>query len=155
MLDITIEIREGGDPKNDAVVLKAIAGALEGVPYLATVEKPKANAYPVDAIAGGKAKPNVLPAEKPKPKPEPEPEPESTPEEALDVPETDEQAEAGTDASDAPAATLEEAMAKAQALVADGKSSVIRAALDKVRGKGARISELEGEQIAAFIAELG
>ena len=69
-----------------------------------------------------------------KPAPEPEPEPE---EDLL-----------GGD--DEP--TLDDAVAKATALVADGKAKEVKAALDKVGAK--KVSALEASQVAEFLAEL-
>lgn len=74
-------------------------------------------------------------------KPAPAPEPE----------EEDGDLVGGDDEDEAP--TLEDAVSKATALVADGKAKEVKAALDKVGAK--KVSALEGDQIAAFLAEVG
>lgn len=99
--------------------------------------------HAVDDIAGGKAKENIIkptPAKPTPAKPEPEPEPEQ--EDDLGLPEPAQEYK------------LEDAVAKAQALVAKGKSADVRKALTAVAGDGARIGNLKGDQIAAFIAAL-
>lgn len=70
-------------------------------------------------------------------KPAPEPEPEPVEEDLL-----------GGD--DEP--TLDDAVAKATAMVADGKAKEVKAALNAVGA--AKVSALAGDQIAAFLAEV-
>lgn len=49
--------------------------------------------------------------------------------------------------------TLEDAVAKATAMVADGQAKEVKAALESVGAK--KVSALEGDQIAGFMAEVG
>lgn len=100
---------------------------------------PKAEAEKATTPAAAK---KATPAKKtaaPKPAPAPEPEPE----------EEDEDLVGGDDEG----YSLEDAVSKATAMVADGQAAEVKAALTKVGAK--KVSALEGDQIAAFMAEVG
>ena len=146
-LDITIILRAPFDA-SDARILNALAVAIPGsgarlVPELKE-ELKEAKAEPVQAAKVAPAK--VAPAKV-------APEPAEVAEEAVEEPETAPEPVADTDASDAPAATREEAVRRATELVSKGKSAAVRSALNSVR-EGARVSELEGPEIAAFLKAL-
>ena len=105
---------------------------------------PKAPAAKPAPKTNGVAKPAPkAPAAKPTtPEPEPEPEPEeATEDDVLGGEMTPEQAR-------------DEATARAQKLVGDGKSSAVRAALDSVK-KGAKVSTLSDTEVFAFLKALG
>lgn len=80
-------------------------------------------------------------------------EPEETPAETVTEPADEEDVIGGSDDDDDEGPTLEDAVAKATALAADGKLAKVKAALAAVGAK--RVSQLENDQIAAFLAELG
>ena len=90
----------------------------------ATEPEPEAPAAPVRRKPG------------PKPRPKPEPEPEPVDDDVM---------------GEGP--SLDEAQARARELVGDGKTSVVRKALDAVGVK--RVGELAPGQVAAFMKALG
>ena len=95
------------------------------------------------------------PAAKPAPKapaakpttPEPEPEPEEA---------TEDDVLGGSDEDEGmtPEQARDEATARAQKLVGEGKSSAVRAALDSVK-KGAKVSTLSDTEVFDFLKALG
>lgn len=123
--------------------LKAVRAFIDSLvaeePAVAVIKsEPEAQAAEPEAPA---APVRRKPGPKPRPKPEPEPElePEPVDEPADDV------------MGDGP--SLDEAQARARELVGDGKTSVVRKALDAVGVK--RVGELAPGQVAAFMKALG
>lgn len=102
---------------------KAILRALVGEPVAKAAPAPKATPAKKTAAA--------------KPAPAPEPEPEEEDEDLL-----------GTSGQ-----TVEDAVAKATAMVAEGNAKEVKAALDTIGVK--KVSALTEDQVAAFFAELG
>ena len=119
--------------------LKSLLATLTGAPAEATPAKPAPK-------ANGTAKP-ATPAKATPAKPEPEPEPEETPED--DVLGGSDEGKGMT-----PEQARDEATARAQKLVGEGKSSAVRAALDSVK-KGAKVSTLSDTEVFAFLKALG
>lgn len=117
------------DTANLSPVDYQVLALLGGV---ATAPKAEAEKATTAAPAAKKATP-AKKAAAAKPAPEPEPE--------------DEDLVGGDDEF-----TLEDAVAKATAMVADGKAAEVKAALNEVGAK--KVSGLEGDQIAAFMAEV-
>ena len=103
---------------------------------------PKAPATKPAPKAPAKPAPKA-PAAKPTPEPEPE---EATEDDVLGG--SDE------DGGMTPEQARDEATARAQKLVGDGKSSAVRAALDSVK-KGAKVSTLSDTEVFAFLKALG
>ena len=121
--------------------LKSLLATLTGAPAEATPAKPAPK-------ANGTAKPATPAKATPaKPEPEPEPEPEETPED--DVLGGSDEGKGMT-----PEQARDEATARAQKLVGEGKSSAVRAALDSVK-KGAKVSTLSDTEVFAFLKALG
>ena len=145
--------------------LKSLLAALTGAtPILATAEATPAKPAPKVNWADKPATPArpapKAPAAKPEPKPEPEPEPKPEPEETPETPEDEEAPEddvlGGSDEGEGmtPEQARDEATARAQKLVGEGKSSAVRAALDSVK-KGAKVSTLSDIEVFAFLKALG
>ena len=145
-MDITITLTHWPLSPEEATVLKAVTDVL--APKGET-EAPKANGVAKPAPKAPAAKPKPEPKPEPEPEPKPEPEPEPEPEEAPEAPEDDVLGDEMT-----PEQARDEATARAQKLVGEGKSSAVRAALDSVK-KGAKVSTLSDTEVFAFLKALG